>query len=99
MRLKKIGKVLSISILVGGFSLAATGQEQKPLAVRKVSGIVIDSLELTIPGAIVVLTSKTDTLRAATNEDGLFFFKDVKAWEFTLSVRSLGYGGIVKVGR
>lgn len=40
-----------------------------------------------------------DTLKTSTNEDGLFFFKNVKAWEFTLSIRSLGYGGFVKLGK
>lgn len=93
--------IKNIIILFSLFILAKNsyGQPGQPSPLRKVSGIVIDSTQQSVIGAIVILTSKTDTMRTSTNEDGLFFFKNVKAWEFSLTVRSLGYGGFVKVGK
>src|SRR4051812_24811722 len=69
------------------------------ISVRQVSGIVLDSADQTVSGAIVTLTSKVDTLKTSTNRDGIFFFSNVKAWEFTLAVSSLGYRNFVKIGK
>lgn len=81
------------------FAQVSTSSGAQVTNVRQVSGIVIDSTGQAVIGSIVMLTSQTDTLRTGTNEDGLFFFRNVKAWEFTLTVRSLGYRTYVKVGK
>ncbi|GAB3912859.1 outer membrane beta-barrel protein [Mucilaginibacter boryungensis] len=67
-----------------------------PLPSRQVSGIVKDSTDTTLPGAVVKLTSPHDTLSTATNADGIFIFKNVKSATFVLSVSSLGYRPQVK---
>lgn len=71
----------------------------QPIATRQVSGIVKDSTNQTIIGASVTLTSSVDTLRASTNEDGIFVFRNVKSWVFTLNVSSLGYVGKAIAGK
>ena len=58
---------------------------------HEVSGIVKDSTDQTVIGAIVSLMSSKDTLKTVTNEDGIFIFKNVKLGQFVVSVRSLGY--------
>lgn len=62
-----------------------------PLPSREVSGIVKDTTDNTIPGAVVTLTSAKDTLKTITNADGIFVFKNVKLATFYLTVSSLGY--------
>ncbi|MXV14936.1 TonB-dependent receptor [Hufsiella ginkgonis] len=63
----------------------------QPIPLRQVSGIVKDSTDEAVIGAIVTLTSRADTLKASTNADGIYVFKAVKSWEFTVSVTSMGY--------
>jgi hypothetical protein len=70
-----------------------------PLSLRQVSGIVLDSTESPLRGALVTLTSKTDTLKTSSTEEGLFFFTDVKSAVFSLAVTSLGYRNYVKLGK
>ncbi|GAB3936557.1 TonB-dependent receptor [Mucilaginibacter myungsuensis] len=67
-----------------------------PAAVRTVSGIVKDSTDSTLPGAVVKLVSAKDTLSTSTNVDGIFIFKNVKEATFTLTVSSLGYRTQIK---
>jgi len=62
-----------------------------PIATRDIHGIVKDSKGETVIGANVVLSSKLDTLRAATNADGVFIFHGVKSNDFYLNVSSMGY--------
>lgn len=62
-----------------------------PIATRDIHGIVKDATGQTIIGANIVLSSKLDTMRAATNADGIFIFHDVKSNVFTLNVSSVGY--------
>jgi hypothetical protein len=62
-----------------------------PLALREVSGIVKDSTDNGVIGAIVTLMSKKDTIRTATNADGIFIFKNVKLATFILTVSEIGY--------
>ncbi len=69
----------------------ATASSPKPIALRQVSGIVRDSTGETIIGATITLTSVADTLRTSTNEDGVFVFKSVKSWVFSLKISSIGY--------
>ncbi len=87
------------------FSSAAVAQQvQKrpqpvlppPLPFREVSGIVKDQTGTTIPGATVSLVSKKDTLSIATNEDGIFIFKNVKLATFVLTITELGYNTSVR---
>ena len=62
-----------------------------PIALREVSGIVKDSSDNTVIGAIITLKSKTDTLRTATNNDGVFVLKNVKAATFVLTISEIGF--------
>jgi hypothetical protein len=62
-----------------------------PVATREVSGIVKDASGQTVIGASITLTSTKDTLRGATNEDGIFIFKDVKMATFVVSIKGIGY--------
>ncbi len=63
----------------------------QPIPLRQVSGVVKDSLDQTVIGATVTLTSTADTLKTSTNEDGIFIFKNVKSWVFKVQVTSLGH--------
>lgn len=65
--------------------------EDPPLPTRQISGIVKDSTDLGVIGATVSLTSDKDTLKTATNSDGIFVFKNVKSATYTLVVQSLGF--------
>jgi hypothetical protein len=61
-----------------------------PLASRDVSGIIKDESGQTVIGALVTLKSKSDTIRGATNVDGIFIFKGVKQNTFNVTVSSVG---------
>lgn len=67
-----------------------------PLPSRQVSGIVKDSTDSTVPGAVVKLVSTHDTLSTSTNADGIFIFKTVKMNVFTITVTSLGNAPYIK---
>jgi hypothetical protein len=67
-----------------------------PLVSRQISGIVKDTTDTTVPGAVIRLTSAHDTMSTASNPDGIFVFKNVKMNIFTISVNSLGYRPYVK---
>lgn len=71
----------------------------EPIAIRQVSGIVRDSTGNSLSDANVMLTSSADTLKTSTNADGIFVFKAVKSWEFTITVTSIGYRRIVISGK
>ncbi len=58
---------------------------------HEVSGIVKDSTDNTVIGASVALISNKDTLKTATNPDGIFIFKNVQAGQFLIIVKSLGF--------
>ena len=62
-----------------------------PLPMRQVSGIVKETNGDVVMGATVTLNSAKDTLKAATNENGMFVFKEVKLATFVISVKSIGY--------
>lgn len=88
---------LLLSLTFAGIALNVSAQntpaKPKPIPTRQVSGIVKDSTNQTVIGAAVTLTSSADTLRTSTNEDGIFVFRDVKSWVFTVNVSSLGFIG------
>ncbi|HET8829742.1 MAG TPA: carboxypeptidase regulatory-like domain-containing protein, partial [Pelobium sp.] len=85
--------IIAISLKSTAQNKSATAVKPQPIPTRQVSGIVKDSTNQTIIGASVTLTSSADTLRTSTNEDGIFVFRNVKSWVFTLNVSSLGYVG------
>jgi hypothetical protein len=67
-----------------------------PLNIREVSGIVRDSNGEGVIGATVVLTSAKDTLRTATNERGIFIFRNVRMATFVIKVTSVGERTFIK---
>lgn len=67
-----------------------------PLPVRQVSGIVKDTTDATIPGAVVKLESPKDTISTSSNADGIFIFKNVKSASFVITVTSIGYRKLIK---
>ncbi|WP_461452636.1 TonB-dependent receptor [Mucilaginibacter sp.] len=75
----------------GGSRRMSSAPLPPPIPFREVSGIVKDSTDSPIVGSVITLTSKTDTLRTATNVDGIFVFKNVKAATFFLSITEIGY--------
>jgi hypothetical protein len=86
--------VLSGKLLAqGGGAPGRTRAQPQVLALpfREVSGVVKDTSDNTIIGATITLTSKSDTLRASTNSDGIFVIKNVKQAVFVLTVKELGY--------
>src|SRR5690349_10208781 len=76
----------------------ALAQDKKdiPLSVRQVSGLVLDSAQNGVSGAVVILKSATDTLNAMSNEEGVFIFKKVRSSVFNLTVTRLGYLPLVQ---
>ncbi|WP_069660839.1 TonB-dependent receptor [Arcticibacter eurypsychrophilus] len=58
---------------------------------RAVSGIVLDSTNVSVIAASIKLTSAKDTLFTRSDVDGKFSFRNVKSSQFVLSVTSLGY--------
>ena len=61
---------------------------------RQVNGVVQDTANVTIPGAVVKLISPQDSVITSTDGNGHFSFASVKAKQFTLTVSSLGYIGL-----
>ncbi len=68
----------------------------EPLPARDVSGVIRDSKGETIIGASVKLISAKDSMQTATNEDGIFIFKDVKLATFTITVKGMGMKTIIR---
>ncbi|WP_442795999.1 outer membrane beta-barrel protein [Pelobium manganitolerans] len=99
--IKLVGTVFAcfflITLLFSNKSFAQA--KAQPLPLRQVNGIVKDSTNQGVIGATVTLTSSADTMRTSTNEDGVFVFRNVKSWVFTLSVSSIGYAGKVISGK
>lgn len=64
---------------------------------RQVSGMVVDSTQLSIPGTTVKYVSTAgDSTTTVTGLDGKFTFNNVGGTGMTLTVTSLGYEGIRK---
>jgi len=64
---------------------------------REVSGTIIDSTKLSIPGALVkVVSDKGDSSLTAADPNGKFDFPAVTGTKFTLSISSIGYQAIRK---
>jgi hypothetical protein len=67
-----------------------------PVDLREISGVVKDSKGETVIGASVFLKSTQDSLRATTNEDGIFVFRNVKMATFVLTVSGMGLKPITR---
>ncbi|GAA4337512.1 carboxypeptidase-like regulatory domain-containing protein [Mucilaginibacter gynuensis] len=64
---------------------------------REVSGTVLDSTKLSVPGASVKLTSdKGDSTVVAANVDGKFTFPSVKGTKLNITISSIGYQTLLK---
>lgn len=83
-------KILLIIICLLGLQVV------KAQTTMEVRGVVMDSTKMTIIGAAVKLATKTDTINALTNIDGMFVFTNVKSAEFSISISALGYAPVKK---
>jgi uncharacterized membrane protein YgcG len=64
---------------------------------REVSGTILDSTKLSIPGALIkVISDKGDSSLTAADANGKFDFPAVTGTKFTLSISSIGYQAIRK---
>jgi len=64
---------------------------------RSVSGTVVDSTKLTLPGSNVKLrTELGDSTVTIANADGKFIFPSVKGNKLTLTISSIGFEGLIK---
>jgi len=61
-----------------------------------VSGVVLDTAGLPLPGAVVRLKSATDSVGSSADIDGKFTFAKVKYKAFTLSASFIGYDTFTK---
>ncbi|MDF3076687.1 MAG: hypothetical protein K0S09_576 [Sphingobacteriaceae bacterium] len=90
--MKKI--LILLAVLVSGKLIAQTPISSRPtpaaLPSREVSGILKDTADNTVAGALITLTSAKDTLKITSNSDGIFVFKNVKMATFYLTISSLG---------
>jgi hypothetical protein len=88
--------LLSGNLLAQQMRTRAQAQLPPPLPFREVSGIVKDATGQTLTGATITLTSKKDTLKTATNDDGVFVFRNVKLATFVITIKSIGYMASVR---
>jgi hypothetical protein len=95
--IKKLLLLLVITIITSNLFAQNRNRGQTPAApvlaipLREVSGVVRDTSDNSIIGASITLTSKKDTLRTATNSDGVFVFKNVKMATFVVTITELGF--------
>ncbi|QJB38417.1 TonB-dependent receptor [Chitinophaga oryzae] len=92
--MQKILLLALFLLLMPGAALVAQVYEKsaaKLLSVRRVNGIVRDSLGRKIPSAMVRLISPKDTLHTVTSEYGVFNFPAVRSESFTLEVQVMSY--------
>jgi len=88
--------LLSVSLFAQQARTRSQTPLPPPLPFREVSGIVKDALGQTVTGATITLISKKDTLKTATNDDGIFVFKNVKMATFVITIKSIGYATSVR---
>jgi uncharacterized membrane protein YgcG len=81
-----------LALFVVLFSFSAFAQNG-----HEVSGTILDSTKLSIPGALIkVVSDKGDSSLTAADPNGKFDFPSVSGTKFTLSVSSIGYQAIRK---
>ncbi len=61
-----------------------------------VKGIVLDTAGQPLPGAVVRIKSKTDSVGISANPDGSFIIGKIKSKQFTLSAAFIGYDTFTK---
>src|SRR3984885_5350257 len=83
--------LLSVSLFAQQARTRSQTPLPPPLPFREVSGIVKDAAGQIVTGATITLVSKKDTLKTATNDDGIFIFKNVKMAVFVITIKSIGY--------
>ncbi|OOQ61295.1 outer membrane beta-barrel protein [Mucilaginibacter pedocola] len=77
--------------------LSFTALSSKAQAPRPVSGTIIDSTKLTLPGSNVKISSELgDSLASTTDANGKFTFPAVKGTKINLTITSIGYQGVIK---
>ncbi len=79
------------NILLTLFALILLTASAAAQTARTVSGSVIDSTGLTIPGVTVKLKAGQDSLLTSTDAEGKFRFGSVKAPSFKLTFSAIGY--------
>ncbi|MFC5285412.1 outer membrane beta-barrel protein [Pedobacter alpinus] len=62
----------------------------------QVTGIVKDTTNLSVIGASVQLATAKDTILTSTNVDGVFSFSNIKAAQFSITIKGLGYQTVKK---
>jgi hypothetical protein len=78
-----------LSLFVSSLAMAQGG--------HNISGLVIDSTKLSVPGATVKLkTEKGDSTIRVTGLDGKFLFTGVNSGKVTITITSIGYEGVIK---
>jgi len=87
---KMMKKITLITLL---FLCIQTLQAQTSI---KINGVVKDTTNQTIIGAVVKITSQKDTSNAITDINGLYYFNNVKSSEFVITVSALGYQTVKK---
>ena len=75
----------------GLFAQVSSKPNPKPVLIRRVNGVVRDSLGKIIPSAAVRLVSSKDTLHTVTSDHGVFNFPAVHSENFTIEVQVMSY--------
>ncbi|NLR58123.1 outer membrane beta-barrel protein [Chitinophaga polysaccharea] len=90
---KILSLIIFLLLIPGAILLAQIPQKLviRQLPVRRVNGVVRDSLGRSIPAAAVRLTSSKDTLHVVTSEYGVFNFPAVRSESFTIEVQVMSY--------
>lgn len=83
--------LLTVAFLVMGSLVLFAQTKPTPLSVRRVNGVVKDSLGKTIPMASVRLLSAKDTFSTVTSEYGVFNFPAVRSADFIIQVQVMSY--------
>jgi hypothetical protein len=82
-----------ILICLVAFCFSFNSYAQAP---RDVRGVISDTTNQTVPGAIVKLKSKVDSMVVTTDINGNFVFHQVKGKQFSLTITSIGYDGLMR---
>ncbi|MBL4678114.1 MAG: TonB-dependent receptor [Mucilaginibacter sp.] len=86
-------KYLYLILAITGLSILSANAQ----TARALSGTVIDSTKLTLPGSSVKVKNELgDSTVTSTDVNGKFTFPAVKGSKITLTVSSIGYEGLIK---
>lgn len=77
-------------ILFAGFFVNSYAQNYS------IKGTVLDTAGLPLPGAVVRIKSKTDSIGISANNDGTFTIGKIKSKQFTLSAAFIGFDTFTK---